>query len=180
MLDNTNHYQQGGASGFVSIPKYGLAGNVKTFIDAAVYGEIVQASVDAVADVMDPESVDGPQSALAVVETATATAPGATCDLRTHLYGVCTEVDGVTAGGQGRVVTRYVTVWAAYNIPPTTALDVLTPVMHDAANAGTLTEWDGTGKCIGLLAQAIPSQAANTAGLALVHFDGVTGFAAGT
>ena len=172
MLAHPNHYQAGGANSYPAVDEKGKAGYPTTIIGSDVtFGTIVTAGFSA-DPLLDLTATDGPASPLMVCELPGAGMP----DIRTALYGVVQEENGIDQGEKGDVASAFVTIKARVLIADG-GQAALTPLMDDPASPGRLIEWAPTGKCIAKLARAVPDPGGAAAeSLEWVHFNGVYGF----
>ena len=174
MLAHPNQYQAGGGSSYPPAAPGSDAGYVVTVIGSDVtFGTIVTAGFTDTEGLLATGRTDGPRSPMEVVELPGAGMP----DIRAALYGVVQDLDGIAQNEQGHVVSGFMTVKARVLIADG-GHAALVPLMHDPASPGRLILWNGTGKCIALLAHKVadPGDAAAES-LEWVHFNGVYGFA---
>lgn len=177
MLAHPNQYQAGGGNSYPAVPEGGDAGYPTTIIGSAVtFGTIVTAGFTDADGLLDTGLVDGARSPLQVCELPVA---ASMADVRSALYGVVQESDGILEDEKGRVASGFVTVKARVLIADG-GEKAHQPLMWDSADAtGRLIAWDGTGKCIALLAHKVADPGASAAeSLEWVHFNGIYGFAA--
>jgi hypothetical protein len=177
MLAHPNHYQAGGGNSYPAIPEGGDAGYPTTIIGSAVtFGTVVTAGFTDSAGLLDTGLTDGSRSPLQVCELPV---EAGMADVRAALYGVVQEPGGIPQDKIGRVASGFVTIKARVFVADGGEKS-LQPLMWDSSDAtGRLVAWNGTGKCIALLAHKVADPGAAAAeSLEWVHFNGVYGFAA--